>query len=421
MTERTRVVVRAIRIPPARRTVAGPVLADPEAGYEDVYGSSDGAGASPLGVRAAYVAHLTPEQVREFKGATNCLTVEPDVELTADLVSVEPLGDVAATAGIPEPAVLAWMDADVAGLTGTGVRVAVFDGGISPAVRARMGNRVVASRNFSGVDPGTDGITTDHGCMVAPVCVPPGAEVLDAIISNDAGSSRTSAFAAAVHWAVQNGAKIVNYSYSGDGASTSVARDAVEHAQANGVLVFASAGNDGQYRLGSPSDLCRQLWAMHSSIAFNHTTGLRAKFSNYYDDGSGCAPGQAVLSLNKDGVPTRVSGTSFSSPLMAFAAALLLSASPVPTVAQVSAALKTTAKDTASPAREEGRGRWSVRLAHASLSGVQPPVKPLPVTPLPEPWWKTRLRSRVARAARQPALLPLLTALSPLLRRVLGR
>ena len=129
MSERERVVVRATKIPPARRDVSGPVLSRADAGYEDIYGSLDGGDGSPLFERVAYVAHLTPEQIKKFKDASNCLTVEPDEELTADLVEIEPITDpIASTVGIPEADVLTWMGADVGELTGAGVRVAVLDG-----------------------------------------------------------------------------------------------------------------------------------------------------------------------------------------------------------------------------------------------------------------------------------------------------
>jgi len=294
------------------------------------------------------------------------------------------------------------MGDDVAELTGAGVRVAVLDGGISPQVRARMGNRVVATKNFSGVETGEDGITTEHGCFVAPVCVPPGSEVLDAIIGTNEGSSRTSWFASAVRWAIANGAKVINYSYSG-GATTSIARDTVQFAQDNNVLVFCSAGNDNQYVLGSPSDLCRSLWAMHSSIAFDHRTSLRASFSNHHEDGSGCTPGKSVLSLNKLAVPLRVSGTSFSSPLKAYAAAVLLTGGRF-TPRQVSDALKATVRDTAAPPQEEGKGRWHVRAAWESLTATQPPSPSVPTpapapTPVPVPVapWRLKLQRALAR------------------------
>lgn len=390
-------IVRVVRIPEGERDVAGPVLAQPGAKYTDIFGSDDAHDPAPFDHLAAYVAHLTLEQAERFRQASNCLTVEPDYELTADLHEVEvPEGAFASTTGLPEPAVLSWVGVDrISDLTGVGTIVAILDGGMSPAVRMRMGNAVLDEWNFSGVDPGPDGVTTEHGCMVGPCAVPSKAGMLDYIISNDAGTSRTSAFVAAVRRAVDHKAKVIIYSYSG-GTSTSAQKDAARYAQQHGALIFCSAGNDGQRVLGSPSDLSRLFWNVISSIASDYRTDTRPSWSNYYGDGSGCAPGAKVQSLNKLASVILVSGTSFSNPFMGYLAALLMSGGTY-TAQQVSDALKATARRTAAPTEEDGLGGWN---AYSAFQRLANPTSTEPDPPAVQPPWWEWLRQRWMAALR---------------------
>ena len=409
-TRRSVIVRVARKLPPDDRTVARAV--DPP-GFLNVIGAEDEGDTegvvAPIGAPATYAVELTDDEIKRYRQASNCLTVEEDESHSAQVVEVEPVDAMqAAATDIPEPAVLAFMGAGSVVLDGTGMRVAVLDGGISPQVRQRMGYRVVAERNFTGVDTGADGHTTDHGCMVAPVCVPAGAEVIDLIVGDNEGSSRSSWYGAAVRYAVDNGAKVINYSYGG-GTSGGVHRDAARYAQANGAVILCSAGNSGRSQLESPSDLCREFPdTVVSSIAFDHLTGRIAPFSCRHRDGTFCAPGRRVLSLSATGELTRVSGTSFSCPLTAFVLTVALAyVKGRFTAVQVLQAFKDTARDTPAPQDEEGGGAPNLQAVLDRLKPVEPPVRPIdppvvPIRPPPKPpqsEWLRRLRVWLAMYA----------------------
>ncbi len=379
---RHRVVVGAERIDPAQRDVAGPVLRNPRAGFANVIGANEEV---PLGAYTTYRCHLTNAEIAAFRAASNCRFVEPDRADTADEVTVSQqvhLGD--AEVGLPERDVLEYMgcrpDTD-SYFTGRDVLIAVLDGGTTAAVRERMGWRVVGERNFTDTQPGTDGITTDHGCMVAPCAVPPGGRIYDAIISNNEGSAYWSDSAAAMRAAADAGARIINYSYSGDSDSDTL-RDAARYLADRGVQLFCSAGNAGRLGyIGSPARLSREFSNVHSSGAFDHRTNNRADFSNCDEDLSGVAPGARVLTLDPQGNTWRVNGTSFSSPYKAYLCARICTGGRH-SASEAGRALKTSAQDTPEPLREEGGGRYDLHAALSKLGVFDPDPEP---TPEPEP------------------------------------
>ena len=380
--QRRRYVVgaRRIRDPEKRdaaRAVLGPVGApNRDAGYEDVIGSNED---GPEGEPVAYVVHLTPEEVARFTEASNARYVEEDPIETADPVEVIPAVDHSVDDGIPGPETMAWLGADLPSHDGDGTLCAVLDGGTTQAVRERMGWELVAKHNFTTDPEGPDGITNTHGCLVTPNCLPPHARLIEAIIGSNDGWSRSSWFAQAARWACDRGAQVINYSYSGSSPS-SVSADALAYARDRGVLVFASAGNDGQHALGYPAANSRDYANTASSIAFDERNDLRAPFSNYHETATGCAPGVRVVSLNAAGELVRWSGTSASSPLMAMVALMALTGGRH-TPMRVMEAFKATARDTPAPKAEEGGGGWNLRAALAYLE-PKPEPPPAPLEPL---------------------------------------
>ena len=79
------------------------------------------------------------------------------------------------------------------------------------------------------------------GCRIMPVRVTAG------------GSVNPERIASGIVWAVQHGARIINVSLSHVGAPNPIEREAVRFAIDSGVLVVASAGNDGNDRLQYPA------------------------------------------------------------------------------------------------------------------------------------------------------------------------
>ena len=187
--------------------------------------------------------------------------------------------------------------------------------------------------------------------------------------------------AAAIIYAVDHGAKIVNLSIGGEGTSALEQR-AVEYAASNNVLLVAAAGNE--YDEGNPVEYpAAALQPPGSngqggyglSVGATTISGKRASFSNTGSQLSLAAPGENVFgdvasTSTKDWWPRYAlpgshaglygwsSGTSFSSPEVAGAAALVWAANPSLNAQQVAAILKATAS---------GNGRWNPRLGYGVI------------------------------------------------------
>ena len=202
--------------------------------------------------------------------------------------------------------------------------------------------------------------------------------------------------AAAIAYAVDNGAKVVNLSLGGTRPSRAEVR-ALEYALTKDVLVVAAAGNEAQR--GNPVEYpAAHLQPVGSngvggyglSVGATTITGARAAFSNHGSYISLAAPGEDVFgALSKDSSPKewpRValpgstkglygysSGTSFAAPQVAGAAAIVWGANPSLSSRQVADILKQTAS---------GKGQWNPELgfgvidvaAAAELARVTPAV-----------------------------------------------
>ena len=152
-------------------------------------------------------------------------------------------------------------------VTGKGVGVAVIDSGI--AAHAALANKVVASISFATGDPST----TDkfgHGTHIAGIIagsptaassvtsqyqggVAPGAHLINVKVLGAQGSGYTSDVIAGVQWTIANrgryAIKVANLSLGHPQVEACVTDPlciAVEQANAAGLVVVASAGNNGK-------------------------------------------------------------------------------------------------------------------------------------------------------------------------------
>ncbi len=158
-------------------------------------------------------------------------------------------------------------------------------------------------------------------------------------------------------WAVNNGAQVLNNSWGGLGYGHLV-KEAFDYALANGVVVVASAGNSSKDEVRTPA-------GYPGIIASVAADGNREKtdFSTYGRHVSSAAPGLDVLLANPTwlgGGYGLISGTSFSGPYTAAAAALVKGACPGATPYQVRRALETTTWE-GSFSRLKGWGHLNAR------------------------------------------------------------
>lgn len=358
-------IVGAVKVPYAARDVAHAVMTPgDDRAFLDIIGADtpDDHDVHPVGTDVTYKAELTDEEARRFADASNCRYVVADTIATPDIV-----GNVA----MPAQSSMAWMHAAfprVDQYSGAGVTIAILDGGTSTPVRNFLGATLSARQQWSTDPVGADEVTVDHGCLVAACLFPVGSKVVDAIVANDDGTAVTSNAMAAAKWAADQGAKIINYSYSSSAGTNAAWADIFVYLRDRGAQFFCSMGNDNKNTAYSPADMAPNYTNVHSSISFDEETGARSVFSNYTNTATGCAPGTDVLGLTPAGAVTIWSGTSASSPHMARQCGMGTTGGRF-TAAQVAAALKAHRRNTGQAAAQQGGGAYDLEAALTSLGG----------------------------------------------------
>lgn len=183
-------------------------------------------------------------------------------------------------------------------------------------------------------------------------------------------SSSSSWTVDALAWAESIGARVTNNS-NGYGFTSSAIASKYSSTRANGMVHFASAGNNASTTITYPSSLS----TVNSVLALNRN-GDRANFSNWGIGAAFSAPGESITTTDRQGAEGYVSGdyvmvngTSFASPYTAGVAALLLSVNPAMTASEVEQAIQDGATDLGSPGYDTDYG-WGIVNARATLSRI---------------------------------------------------
>ncbi|MBX3168366.1 MAG: S8 family serine peptidase [Candidatus Eremiobacteraeota bacterium] len=245
-------------------------------------------------------------------------------------------------------------------ITGQDVGVAVLDTGLSS--HATLKGNIVAYRSF--VDDKQD-VHDDHfhGTAMAGIisglgkeqnypAVAPNARLIGLKVADDKGALQPGKVAEAIRWAVENreryNIQVLNMSFTGeekdDPAQTAELVKAVEEASARGIIVVASAGNDGP----APSKMQAPASAP-SAIAVasmeSHTWTL-SDFSHRSPAGEAhatvAAPGSGWLEPVTGGGYRVEGGTSHAAAALSGVIALWKQAKPELTPAQARQAIEQT-------------------------------------------------------------------------------
>lgn len=158
-----------------------------------------------------------------------------------------------------------------------------------------------------------------HGTMVAGILhlVAPTARLMPIRTFTNDGSANLSAIVAGIYYAMDHGVNVVNMSFSMPTSSLELSK-AIYAANAQGVTLVASAGNEGQNIMVYPAGYSPVV-GVGSTNDFNQ----RSTFSNYGQVVTLAAPGEGVITTYPQNRYAAGWGTSFSAPMVAGGAALL--------------------------------------------------------------------------------------------------
>jgi subtilisin family serine protease len=160
-----------------------------------------------------------------------------------------------------------------------------------------------------------------HGTMVMGVIhlVAPTAKLLPLKSFSANGNGSLSNILAAIYYAVQNRANVINMSFDLTSSSTELA-DAINYANSHNVIMTASSGNDGKQEMVYPAGLQNVM-----GVASTNNQDQRSTFSNYGNQIVWvAAPGEGVITTYPFATYAAGWGTSFSSPMVAGTASLLV-------------------------------------------------------------------------------------------------
>ncbi len=205
------------------------------------------------------------------------------------------------------------------------IKVAVVDSGICD--HPELSGRVLPGYDFVEEDT-TPQDTFGHGCAVAGILaarindgmgmagVAPNVQIIPLRVLNSAGVGTYADVAAAIVYAVDSGAEIINVSLGG-ASESAVLRGAVDYAAQQGVMVIAAAGNNGSANVLYPAayDNVIAVGAIDPNLQ-------RSGFSNYGAGVDLWSPGRDILATDLNGGYRLMSGTSFAAPYVTGVAAL---------------------------------------------------------------------------------------------------
>jgi subtilisin family serine protease len=160
-----------------------------------------------------------------------------------------------------------------------------------------------------------------HGTMTAGLVhlVAPQAKIMPLKAFHADGTAYSSDILRAIYFAVKNGADVMNMSFNYTQYSPELAK-AIRYANSNGVISVASAGNDGQNTVTYPGGFVGVV-----DVASTSNNDIQSTFTNYGAPPVWlAAPGEGVVTTYPWNTYAAGWGTSFSTPLVAGTAALMM-------------------------------------------------------------------------------------------------
>src|SRR6266542_3255948 len=255
------------------------------------------------------------------------------------------------------------------------VIVAILDSGVE-ATHPDLASQLVPGWNFmdnnadtsdvrghgTGV-AGTVAAASYNGTGVASVAW--GCRLMPIRIADTNGYGYASAMSSGLVWAADHGSRVANISYGNVSAMSSV-NTAAQYFQSKGGVVTISAGNEATFDSTADNPLFLMVSATDS-------TDTLASWSNKGNNVDVSAPGVNIVTTGLNATYGYASGTSFSAPIVAAVAALILSANPSLTPAQVQDIIRTSADDLGTPGFDTSYGWGRVNASKALTAAGGPP------------------------------------------------
>lgn len=254
-----------------------------------------------------------------------------------------------------------------AGITGSGIKIALLDNGIDQRV-TQISSKVVGRYDATYSVSGQNDHGTGTSSIIAADPVPeagiggvaPGASILDVRVCLNT-SCRTEWIIDGLEWAIANGANVISMSLGGGGVVEPATAKLIQEATAQGITVVVAAGNFActpTYTNGSQTWIrnCTQTSIPGSFPGSQSVPGLitvgaigrdltRNSYSNYGPQVDVVAPGTEVATFYPWGPNAYFAGTSAATPLVAGVVALIKQAAPTATPEQIQAILQATTDD----------------------------------------------------------------------------
>lgn len=344
----------------------------------DVIAASDPAAAAAALERSPLVAYAEPNKILSTQAV-------PDDPMFDQLYGLDNTGQTGGTADADIDAPEGWDAAGLGSFPSTGgVKVGIVDTGIQ-ASHPDLAGKVADCAESLGLIPGvisgsiSEGSCSDdngHGTHVAGTITANANNgvgvtgvsfnsplAICKALSGALGIGTTADVANCITWVHDKGAKVISMSLGG-GESTTL-QDAVDYAWdgggANGSVLIAAAGNDGDDTLNYPAAYSNVV-----SVAATDDTDTVADFSNANSDVEVAAPGVDITSTWNDGGYDTISGTSMATPHASGVAAVIEARYPSATAAEIVAKLDGAVDDLGAAGRDTSYGFGRVNLLQAA-------------------------------------------------------